>query len=116
MLRAGLNSSFFQYFIQGGVAFAVPLFLSVALGLSAIQTGVRFQPLSIALILAAMGVPKLFPQASPRRVVQLGFVALFAGLVIMVAALQEGGGPGPPGTWTKAVPGTEPTSAAQAVV
>jgi MFS family permease len=93
VLRAGLNSFFFQYFIQGGVAFAVPLFLSVALGLSAIQTGVRFLPLSIALILAAMGIPKLFPQASPRRVVQLGFVALFAGLVIMVAALQEGAGP-----------------------
>ena len=93
VLRAGLNSFFFQFFIQGGVAFAVPLFLSVALGLSAIQTGVRFLPLSIALILAAMGIPKLFPKASPRRVVQLGFVALFAGLVIMVAALQEGAGP-----------------------
>ena len=93
VLRAGLNSFFFQYFVQGGVAFAVPLFLSVALGLSAIQTGVRFLPLSFALIIAAAGIPKLFPAASPRRVVQLGFIAVFAGLVIMVAALQEGAGP-----------------------
>ncbi len=92
VLRGGLNSFFFQFFVQSGVAFAVPLFLSVALGLSAIQTGVRFLPLSIALILAAAGIPKLFPKASPRRVVQLGFIAMFAGLVILVAALQEGAG------------------------
>ena len=86
VLRGGLNSFFFQFFVQSGVAFAVPLFLSVALGLSAIQTGVRFLPLSIALILAAAGIPKLFPKASPRRVVRLGFIAMFAGLVILVAA------------------------------
>jgi hypothetical protein len=67
--------------------------LSVALGLSAIQTGVRLLPLSITLLLAAAGVPKVFPNASPRRVVQIGFLALFAGLVILVAALDAGAGP-----------------------
>jgi MFS family permease len=93
LLRGGLTSFFFQYFLQGGLFFAVPLFLSVALGLSAIDTGVRLLPLSITLILAAAGIPKLFPDASPRRVVRLGFVALFAGLVVMVAALDQGAGP-----------------------
>jgi MFS family permease len=93
VLRGGLTSFFFQYFLQGGLFFAVPLFLSVALGLSAIDTGVRLLPLSITLILAAAGIPKLFPDASPRRVVRLGFVALFAGLVVMVAALDAGAGP-----------------------
>ena len=92
-LRGGLTSFFFQYFLQGGLFFAVPLFLSVALGLSAIDTGVRLLPLSITLILAAAGIPKLFPDASPRRVVRLGFLALFAGLVVMVAALDQGAGP-----------------------
>jgi MFS family permease len=92
LLRGGLTSFFFQYFLQGGLFFAVPLFLSVALGLSAIDTGVRLLPLSITLILAAAGIPKLFPDASPRRVVRLGFLALFAGLVIMVAALDAGAG------------------------
>jgi hypothetical protein len=92
-LRGGLTSFFFQYLLQGGLFFAVPLFLSVALGLSAIDTGVRLLPLSITLLLAAAGIPKVFPNASPRRVVQLGFVALFAGLVVMVAALDAGAGP-----------------------
>ena len=37
--------------------------------------------------------PKVFPHASPRRVVQIGFLALFAGIVVMVAALDVGAGP-----------------------
>jgi MFS family permease len=93
VLRGGLTSFFFQFFVQGGLYFAVPLFLSVALGLSAIETGVRLLPLSVTLLLAAAGIPKFFPQASPRRVVQLGFLALFAGLVVMVGALDAGAGP-----------------------
>src|SRR5439155_13328686 len=36
---------------------------------------------------------RFLPRASPRRVVQIGFVALFAGLVVMVAALDAGAGP-----------------------
>jgi MFS family permease len=92
-LRAGLTSFSFQYLLQSGLFFAVPLFLSVALGLSAIATGVRLLPLSLTLLLAAVGIPKLFPDVSPRRVVRLGFVALFAGLVVMVAALDAGAGP-----------------------
>ena len=93
VLRGGLTSFFFQYLLQGGLFFAVPLFLSVALGLSAIETGVRLLPLSVTLLLAAAGIPKVFPNASPRRVVQLGFLALFAGIVVMVAALDAGAGP-----------------------
>jgi MFS family permease len=92
-LRGGLTAFFFQYLLQAGLFFAVPLFLSVALGLSAIETGVRLLPLSITLLLAAAGIPKVFPRASPRRVVQLGFVGLFAGIVVMLAALDAGAGP-----------------------
>jgi MFS family permease len=92
-LRGGLTSFFFQYLLQAGLFFAVPLFLSVALGLSAIETGVRLLPLSATLLLAAAGIPKAFPNASPRRVVQLGFLALLAGIVVMVGALDAGAGP-----------------------
>jgi MFS family permease len=91
-LRGGLVSFFFQYLLQAGLFFTVPLFLSVALGLSAIATGVRLLPLSITLLLAAVGIPKLFPTASPRRVVRLGFLALFAGILVMVGALEAGAG------------------------
>jgi MFS family permease len=92
-LRGGLISFLFQYLLQAGLFFAVPLFLSVALGLSAVATGVRLLPLSITLLLAAAGVPRVFPNASPRRVVQLGFLALFAGIVILIALLNVSAGP-----------------------
>jgi MFS family permease len=92
-LRGGLISFLFQYLLQAGLFFTVPLFLSVALGLSAVATGVRLLPLSVTLLLAAVGVPRLFPNASPRRVVQIGFLALFAGIVILVALLDIGAGP-----------------------
>jgi hypothetical protein len=42
--------------------------------------------------MAAAGIPRLLPKASPRRVVRAGFVALLAGLVLLVALLQEGAG------------------------
>jgi MFS family permease len=92
-LRAGLTAFGFQYTLQAGLFFAVPLFLSVALGLSAIATGVRLLPLSLTLLLAAVGVPKLLPNASPRRVVQFGFLALFAGIAVLIGALDAGAGP-----------------------
>ncbi|MBV9310554.1 MAG: MFS transporter [Solirubrobacterales bacterium] len=91
-LRGGLTSFFFQYLLQAGLFFCVPLFLSVALGLSAIATGVRLLPLSITLLLAAVGIPRLFPTASPRLVVRAGFLALLAGIVVMIGALDAGAG------------------------
>ena len=63
------------------------------MGLSAIATGVRLLPLSLTLLLAAAGIPRVFPHASPRRVVQIGFLFLFAAIVVMVAALDAGAGP-----------------------
>jgi len=93
VLRGGLTAFFFQYLLQAGLFFAVPLFLSVALGLSAIATGVRLLPLSITLLLAAAGIPKLLPHASPRRVVQAGVLAMLGGIVVMMVALDAGAGP-----------------------
>ena len=92
-LRSGVLSFLFMFLVQAGLFFVVPLFLSIALGLSAIETGVRLLPLSLMLLLFAVGVPKLRPNASPRRVVNAGFISLFAGLVLLVALLDVGAGP-----------------------
>jgi hypothetical protein len=85
----GLRMFFFQYFVQSGVFFVVPLFLSVSLGLSAIDTGVRLLPLSVTLLIAAAGIPRFRPQANPRRVVRLALLAMFAGTVVLLAAIDE---------------------------
>jgi MFS family permease len=92
-LNGGLIMFFFQFMIQAGIFFTVPLFLSVALGLTALATGVRLLPLSISLLIAAVAIPKYRPQAPPRRVVRWGLVALLAGIVSLIAALEVGVGP-----------------------
>lgn len=92
MLQGGLTSFFLQYFVQGGLFFALPLFLSVALGLSAIETGVRLLPLSITLLISAAGIPRIAPQASPRRVVRASFLLMLAGVAVLLAALDQGAG------------------------
>ena len=91
-LQGGLTAFFFQFMLQAGLFFVIPLFLSVALGLSAVATGVRLLPLSITLLLSAVGVPKLFPHGSPRRIVQVGFGLLFLGIAVLLAALDSGAG------------------------
>jgi MFS family permease len=92
-MRSGVLSFLFMFLVQAGTFFVVPLYLSVALGLSAMETGVRLLPLSLTLLLFAAGVPKLLPDANPRRVVNAGFLLLFAGLVLLVALLDINAGP-----------------------
>jgi MFS family permease len=91
-LGGGLTMFFFQFLVQAGLFFVVPLFLSVCLGLSALATGARLLPLSITLLVAALGIPRLLPHVSPRLVVRSGILALFAGTVVLLAALDPEAG------------------------
>ena len=90
-LSGGLSMFFAQFLVQSGVFFAVPLFLSIVLGLSALQTGLRLLPLSVALLVMAAGVPRFAPRASPRRVVRLGLVSMTIGILVLVGGDGPGG-------------------------
>ena len=92
-LSGGLVMFFFQYLAQAGLFFVVPLFLSVCLGLSALATGARLLPLSVTLLAAAIGIPRLFPDVSPRLVVRSGLFALLAGTAVLLGALDADAGP-----------------------
>jgi MFS family permease len=92
-LNGGLIMFFFQYLAQAGLFFVVPLYLSVCLGLSALATGARLLPLSVTLLAAAIGVPRLFPTVSPRLVVRCGLFSLLAGTVVLLALLDTDSGP-----------------------
>jgi EmrB/QacA subfamily drug resistance transporter len=87
-MSGGLLMFLVLYLVQAGMFFTIPLFLSVSLGLSALETGVRILPLSITLLAAAVGIPRFFPKASPRRVVRLGLLAMFAGVVVLMSAID----------------------------
>ncbi len=88
----GLLMFFFQFLVQAGLFFTIPLYLSVALGLSAIDTGLKIMPLSITLLIAAAGIPRFFPNVSPRLVVQAGLLAMFAGIVSLFMSIDVSAG------------------------
>jgi MFS family permease len=92
-LSGGLSMFFFQFLAQAGLFFVVPLYLSVCLGLSAIDTGVRILPLSITLLAAAILIPRLWPNVRPRLVVRAGLLALLAGTLVLLAKLAPDAGP-----------------------
>jgi len=92
-LSGGLTMFFFQYLVQAGFFFVVPLYLSVCLGLSALETGARLLPLSITLLVAAIGIPRLLPDVSPRLVVRGGLLSLLAGALVLLGALDPDAGP-----------------------
>ncbi|MGO9489426.1 MAG: MFS transporter [Solirubrobacteraceae bacterium] len=87
-LRGGLTMFFFQYLLQMGLFFLIPLYLSVALGLSAIATGVRIMPLSLTLLAAAVGIPRLLPNVSPRLVARVGVFSMLFGMLVLLAAID----------------------------
>ncbi len=87
-MTGGLIMFFFQFVVMMGVFYVVPLYLSVALGLSAIDTGIKITPLSLTMLVAAAGIPKFFPAASPRRVVTIGLVAMVVGIVALLTAMD----------------------------
>ena len=53
------------------------------------DTGLRILPLSVVLPAAAVGIPRFFPVASPRRVVRLGLLAMFLGVVVLLGAMDS---------------------------
>ena len=93
-MTGGLVAFFFQFMVQSGIFFTIPLFLSVVLELSALQTGLRLLPLSVMLLLAALLVPRLAPNASPRLVVRIGMLLILAGTLVLVAGLDPGANAG----------------------
>jgi EmrB/QacA subfamily drug resistance transporter len=89
-LNVGLSVLLMQYLVMMGMFFAMPLFLSLCLGLDAFDTGVRMLPLSLALVVTAPAVPRLLPRASPRRVVQAGLLLMLAASLLLAARLEDG--------------------------
>ena len=60
--------------------------------MSALETGVRLLPLSVTLLAAAVGIPRLLPDASPRLVVRVGILLLLAGTVVLLGAMDADSG------------------------
>jgi MFS family permease len=86
-LRAGASMFVAQQLIIAGTFFVIPVYLQVVLGKDALQTGIAILPVSLTMMVGALNGPRLAQRSSPRRVVQIGLVLLFAGLIGLQASI-----------------------------
>jgi MFS family permease len=89
-VTGGLMVLLMQYLVMMGVFFAMPLFLTMVLGLDSFETGLRMLPLSLALVVAAPAIPKLLPRVGPRRVCQAGLLLMLVAVLLLAARFEEG--------------------------
>ena len=87
-LRAGLIMIGAQQFIIMATFFVLPLYLQSVLGFDAFKTGVAILPLSIALLVFALGGAALSSRVPVRQIVRIGIFAMLVGEVVMLAAID----------------------------
>jgi len=87
-LRAGLATLSVQQLVLMGTFFVLPVYLQVVLGLDAFETGKRLFPMSISMLLAALGGPRLAARFAPKRVAQLGLIAIAAAALLLLETID----------------------------
>jgi EmrB/QacA subfamily drug resistance transporter len=86
-LRSGLATLATQQLVLMGTFFVLPVYLQVVLGLDAFETGKKLFPMSIAMLIAALGGPRLAGRFAPRRVAQAGLVAVAGAAALLVGTI-----------------------------
>lgn len=87
-LRAGLSTLMMQQLILLGTFFVLPVYLQVVLGLDAFETGKKLFPMSVAMLVAALAGPRLAAIVAPKRVAQIGLVALVIAAVLLLGTID----------------------------
>ena len=87
-LRGGLGMFVSSYLIMAGSFFVLPLYLQLVLGKDALHTGIAILPISIAMIVAAVVGGRLGDRVAPRRIVRVGLVILFVGLIGLLSSIS----------------------------
>ena len=87
-LRAGLATLMAQQLVLMGTFFVLPVYLQVVLGLDAFETGKRLLPMSVTMLIAALGGPKLSARLAPRLVVRIGLFAMVVAALILVGTID----------------------------
>lgn len=89
-VSGGLIAILAQMFMQAGILFVTPVFLQLALGYSAMETGLTMLPLTVALILTARKAPIWAQRHSARSLIQIGLITMSVGVLIEALAMHSG--------------------------
>jgi Na+/melibiose symporter-like transporter len=77
-----------QNAILMGIFFTVPLYLQVVQGYDAFKTGVQMLPVSIAMLIVAMGASRFAGRWSARAIVRAGLGALLVATVLLISTIE----------------------------
>jgi len=88
-MRAGLIMMGAQQFIIMATFFVLPLYLQSVLGFDAFKTGVAILPLSISLLVCALGGAALAGRMPARKIIQIGIGAMLVGEVVMLWTIDH---------------------------
>ena len=87
-LRGGLTMFVSSYLLMAGTFFVLPLYLQLVIGDNTLETGIKLLPVSIAMMIAAIGGSRAADRVSPKRIVRIGLLLLFVGLVGTMATID----------------------------
>jgi Na+/melibiose symporter-like transporter len=87
-LRAGLTTLMMQQLILLGTFFVLPVYLQVVLGFDAFETGKKLFPMSVTMFAAALLGPRLAAGFAPKRVSQIGLLALALASVVLLDTID----------------------------
>ena len=90
-VRSGLYLTAMLFLCFGGSFFLVITYLQLVAGFSAIMTGVAMSAMALPMIFFSMGIPKLSPDASPKKVCRIGIGMVALSTIPMALSLNPSG-------------------------
>ncbi|WP_239471009.1 MFS transporter [Olsenella uli] len=88
---AGLVANALMFFFMGAQSILMAPYLQLVANWTPIEVGTISIATGVPTFALALGIPKLFPRANPRHVIQLGYVAMAAALGIMAFSVTLDG-------------------------
>ena len=88
---AGLVANAIMFFFMGAQSILMAPYLQLVAGWSPIAVGTISIVTGVPTFALALGIPKLAPHANPRHVIQFGYVAMAAALLIMALSVTPQG-------------------------
>ncbi len=87
-LRGGLMMFVSSYLLMAGTFFVLPLYLQLVIGDNTLETGIKILPVSVAMMIAAVAGSRVADRISPKRIVRVGLLLLFVGLIGTMATID----------------------------
>jgi EmrB/QacA subfamily drug resistance transporter len=85
----GLVNSMTSSFGEAGMLITIPIFLQVSLGYNALETGLTLLPLMLSVVAVSRAAGRLAERRSPRALALVGFLLMFAGLVVATFTIRS---------------------------